>query len=158
MEKLVSTISLGGSRSDFIEGAEQFPTNQRGKMLKRSDISFIITKAHKVNSWSEYNGHTRLFPILLLVLTRLNQCYDKVDRNIKDIVRCLWSEMEVIISINGSNRVCMVKQYWSWSQEIWHQSLDFTLYLISCVTWKHSILWICFFISKIGISSILPTL
>lgn len=39
---IVSTTSLGGA--DFIEEAEQFPKIQRGKMLKRSDISFIITK------------------------------------------------------------------------------------------------------------------
>lgn len=50
VENLVYNISLGGSRSDFIEEVEQFPKNQRKKMLKRSDINIIIAKTHKGNS------------------------------------------------------------------------------------------------------------
>ena len=52
MENLVSTISLGGSRSDLLRKLSSFLETGEGKMLKRSDISFIITKAHKFNSWS----------------------------------------------------------------------------------------------------------
>ena len=50
MENLVSTISLGGSRSDLLRKLSSFLQTGEGKMLKRSDISFIITKAHKFNS------------------------------------------------------------------------------------------------------------
>lgn len=50
VENLVSTISLGGSRSDLLRKMSSFLQTREGKMLKRSDNCFIITKVHNVNS------------------------------------------------------------------------------------------------------------